>query len=394
MKRERIVEFVGGNEEETAYLRLQLRKSARELLDTWRLRREGDSHVDLLVVDDIGDGDVPMPVVGAGAGQRRVRLIDPAFGAAGMESVAWPLSQDTIVALLNKASRAAAKPQPAALPVIQHNVYDDLFEPDSVTRWQSGVDTLAQLPMEDFLDAWVAPTRESEAALTDEAEQLFRREIEPSHKEILKSIRLRDDVDVEATDGKTVGAGARQERRDAIGASSHTMHTLAVDEANARHSLLTYLTGRLLPGPARIEACHVVLTVDPRNRMFYAKGGLCIFEDCCTQALRRGDWQGLSASDFEVVKQQLEARPYSQLLWLCSYLANDAVAAAALPADGRYRLMQTFELQRDYPRAARIAQALQQRTTLAAAAAAARVSVAEAQRVAAAFDAVGFLIPD
>lgn len=394
MKPERIVEFVGGNEEETAYLRLQLRKCARELLDSWRLRREGDGHVDLLVVDDMGDGEFPVPIAGTGGGQRRVRLIDPAFGAAGMESVAWPLAQDTIITLFNKASRAASKPQPAAPPVIQHNVYDDLFEPDSVTRWQSGVDTLAQLPMEDFLDAWVAPTRESEAALTDEAEQLFRREIEPSHKEILKSIRLRDDVDIEATDGKTVGTGARQERRDAIGVSSHTMQTLAVEEANARHPLAVYLTGRLLAGPARIEACHVVLTVDPRNRVFYAKGGLCIFEDCCMQTLRRGDWHSLSASDFAEVKQQLEARPYAQLLWLCAYLANDAAAAQALPADGRYRLMQTIDLQRDYPRAARIAQALRERTTLAAAAVAARATLTEAQRVAAAFDAVGFLIPD
>jgi len=394
MKRERIVEFVGGSEDEIAFLRLTLRKAARQLADKWRLRREDDSHVDLLIIPDLGDaGAVPLPLA-ANDAQRRVRLIDPVFGAAGMETTLWPPPLEQIVKLLNLTSVAGEMPLPGASAVIQQNVYDDLFEPDPTSRWHGSGDLAIQIPTLDFNDDWSPPPRARESDLTLQAEQLFRKDPREPHKDTLEAIRLHDHIDIEATEGRTTGGASRMDRRDATGNVAYVKHRLSAQEADARHTLASYLAGRLLPGPARIETAHVVLTLDPRNRQFYAKGALCVFEECCRQVLRRGDWRDLSSAEFAQVKSQLSPRAFAELHWLCVYVDDRAFVAAELGADTRYRLIQNLQLQADYPRAARVAQALEGRCTLAAAAAAAGVSLAEAQRVAHAFDVVGFLIPD
>lgn len=136
----------------------------------------------------------------------------------------------------------------------------------------------------------------------------------------------------------------------------------------------------------------MVLTLDPRNRLYYARGGLILFEECCKQKLRRGDWRALSSNEFAAIRQQLEGRPYAPLQWLCAYL--DDVAAQEPDDFLRYRVLQNIDLQGCYPSAARIAQILLGGATLKAAAAATGTSLADAKRVAAAFDAVGLLVPE
>ena len=396
MKRERIIEFVGGSEDEIAYLRLLLRKAASKLLDRWRLWRDDDSHADVLVIDDNSEAAVQAPPTARGGGQRRVRLIDPQFGAAGIETVLWPLSVEKITQLLNLNRKPPEVERPAVIApaMIQQNVYDDLFEPDPTGRWHQGVDVDAHFPNLDFTGEWVAPPRAPDSAMMLEAEMLFRTDPRSQHKEAVKAMRLHHDVDVEATEGHTFASGSRKDRRGSIGLAADTTHTLTPLEANSPLPLAAYLTGKLLPGPSRIEAGYVTLTLDPRNRLYYAKGALCVFEDCCKKPMRRGDWRALSVSEFSEVKKQIEPRPFVELLWLSAYTDESAAAATELDSESRYRLTETIELQRDYPRAARVARELQQACTLSAAAATARVTLTEAKRVAAAFDAVGYLIPD
>lgn len=389
MKRDRILEFVGGSEEEIAYLRLLLRRAGKRLTDTWRLRQEDDSHVDLAIVHDLSDGSAP-----AANAVRRVRLIDSVFGAAGMETTTWPLSFEQLVSTLNTTAVAGAAPAAAVSgPLIQQNVYDDLFEDAPSDRWRSGIEIDPNAPLLDQHADWVPPPQQQESLLTLQAEELFRREPHPDHKETLAAIRLNDDVAIEATDAKTVRGGSHKDLRDANGILAGALHTLTFEESKQWHRFPTYLTGRLLPGPARIEICHITLTLDPRNRQYYARGALGMFEECCRQSLRRGDWQSLAAIEFAEIKDQLAPRPYAELLWLCTYI-DERAANPDIGVETRYRLIQSIDLTRDYPGAARVAHELQQRCTIAAAAAAAGVPVAVAQRVAHAFDTLGFLIPD
>ncbi len=392
MKRERIVEFVGGNDEEVAYLRLLLRKSANQLTDRWRLRREEDSHVDLVIIHDIVDASEPGS---SSAMPRRVRLIDSVFGAAGMETTAWPPSFEQLVRTLNSTAVVSETPASAvSAPIIQQNIYDDLFEDTLSDRWRSSIEIDPTAPLLDQNVDWVPPPHQQESLLTLQAEELFRRDPHPDHKESLAAIRLTDDVDIEATDAKTIRGGSRKDLRDANGILAGTLHTLTFEESRQWHPFAAYLSGRLLPGPARIEVCHIMLTLDPRNRHYYARSTLAMLEECCTQSLRRGDWQSLAAGEFAAIKEQIAPRPYAELLWLCTYIDERPSAEASIDTETRYRLIQSIDLTRDYPGAARVAHELQQRCTIAAAATAAGVPLAVARRVAQAFDAMGFLIPD
>ncbi len=377
MKRERIIEFVGGSEEEIAYLRLLLRKAAASLSERWRARREDDRHVDLVVIHDASD----LPVAADPAAQRRVRVIDSVRGAAGMETAPWPLTREDIVRLLNATSnRETARPESA--PAIQQNVYDDIFESSLADRWQVGESFDPEAPLHDFNDHWSPPPPLQESALMEAAEQLFRREPDPVHKDVLASIRLHDRVQIEATEGSTDRAEVR-----AVSLANPA-------ESNQMHPLVSYLTSRMLSGPSRIESGHIVLTLDPRNRSYYSRATLRAFEDCCSKQLRRGDWQLLTTHQFNEIKASLPPRPYTELLWLCAFLdQSSADAAPQFAADARFRLIQNIDLQRDYPVAACIARELDQRCTLATAALAAGVSLETAQRIAAAFDTVGCLIP-
>jgi hypothetical protein len=371
-----------------------LRKAAAQLSDKWRLRRDGDGHVDLLIIHDLEDpASVPMPLEN---GQRRVRLIDPVFGAAGMETALWPLSQEKLVRLFNLTGFAADMQRPVAppAPAIQHNVYDDLFDNEPSGRWQVAIDDeVAATPLDDD-HTLVAQARAREAELMREAEQFFRHDAREDHKQALKAIRLHESVDVEATEGKTLPSVARVDRRAALGEFADTTITLTPHEANLRYPLLDFLTGRMLPGPAAVNLDNLALTLDPRNKLYFARGALCIFEDGCRLSLRRGDWRGLTAMEFGEIRRAIEPRPYAELIWLCVYANDSTRPEFELEDEMRYRLTQSLELGRDFPRAARVAQELAKGCTLVAAANLARVPLAEARRVAAAFDAVSFLVPD
>ncbi|GMU43356.1 MAG: hypothetical protein IT479_01710 [Xanthomonadales bacterium] len=378
MKRERILEFVGGSDDEVAYLRLLIRRAAVQLEDKWRLRRDGDEHVDLLVIADNGEEAL------APGAPRRVRLVDPAFGAAGMETVHWPLSLEQLVKLFNLTGVAAA--QPPAGPAITHNVYDDLFDSEPSDRWKTS---------DNLLDSdadWMPPADTRGAELMHEAEAFFRHDPREQHRDALKSIRLPDHVDVEATEGKTEWGIARKDKRGALASGLvGTLHTLTTEEAESRHPLSAFLSGRLLPGPSRAEVAGIALTLDPRNRQYYARGALCVLAEMCRSAPRRGDWRTLSTGDFAAVRERLPARPYLELRWLCAWIED---APAELDDGLRYRLIERIDLAADYPREAQVVRALAQGSTLSDAAFTAGVPIIEVRRIAAALDAIGALLPE
>lgn len=391
MKRERIIEFVGATEEEVAWLRLMVRRLAVQLVDRWRMRRDDDASVDLLVVADNGEDGLPRA-----DSDRRVRLIDPAFGPKGMEVLAWPPPAERLVQMLNLAGVApAAAPAPpapepdapaAATSAIRYDVYDDLFDGEPASQWKSGDHLLGA-------DAdWVPPPLPG-ADLIDEAEAFFRRDDRVELTHALKSIKLPTDLEIEATEGKTEHGIARKDRRGQIDPKlAGTLHTLTHEEAEAKHPLAGYLGGRLLPGPSRIEVGEVLLVLDPRNRQYYTRGVLSTLEDLCRMPLRRGNWRTLTTKDFEAVRQKLPARPYAVLSWLCAYL--DADCGADLDEHTRYRSLQALELGLEYTQAERVAAMLAGGCTLGEAAAGARVRLSEARRVAGALDAIGALLPD
>lgn len=381
MKRERIIEFVGGTEEEVAWLRLMVRRLAVQLVDRWRMRRDDDAAVDLLVVADNDDDGLPRR-----DSSRRVRLVDPAFGPKGMEILAWPPPTERLIQLLNLVGVAPASEAPAQSTAIRHDIYDELFESEPAEHWKAGDHLLVHDK------DWTPPPLPG-ADLIHEAEAFFRRDDRLELTEALKSIKLPSNLEIEATEGKTDHGIARKDRRGQIDPKlAGTLHTLTREEAEASHPLSTYLTGRLLPGPSRIEVGQVSVVLDPRNRVFHTTGSLSTLEEACQHLIRRGSWRTLTATDFEAIRQKTRPRPYAALSWLCAYL--EPGVGSELDEDTRYRVLQPIELGIEYAPAERVAAVLASGCTLVEAAAAARTSLAEARRVAGALDAIGALLPD
>jgi hypothetical protein len=398
------VEFVGGSDEQIAWMRLSLRRAGELLRDGWRLRREDDARVDLLIVPHFEEGT-------AADSMRQVRVIDPTMSVA-MSVAPWPLTKDLLIEVLNRigASTQAVAPVPASVstpaivvapglvaqaPVVQapsiqssiahNNLYDDIYE-SSGPLTMVDVDQIEAGP-----DApWLMPRLE-DSPLIQEAEQLFKRKLDPE-LERLASIRLSASTGVEGTEGFTRMSDQRGEKRSAVGAGVETGIGLSAEEAAQMMPFSAYL-GRVLPGPAQLIHDNLVITLDPRARKYHAQAALCLFDELCRTRIRRGDFKMLSSEEFAELKQRLPPRPFAELQWLCAFVAEGHSTGTELQDHEPYRLMDRIDLSRDFPPAERVAQTLLQGCSLQQAAQAARVALPIVRRVAAAFDELGWLVP-
>lgn len=439
MKKERSIDFVGASDEEQAHLRLLLRRASAQTMDSWRLRQEGEPAAELLLVDEHSIVGASALATARQSGQRYLRLVDGETAAA--DAVARPLSLAMVVRLLNLSSMALDTPAVQSPPpaLILGNPYDDLFaddDADSGGSFRPRYDDVPEAPSFDRREPIAEPLRKPEPppsatasrvptrpahapaptstpapaaahptptlsvdlgeAVLRGPEDIFRRDLARPYKEALKQIRLDDSVRIEATEGLSDRASAKKDRRAGVGPASNAIasgsHTLTLDEASQTYRLGEYLHGSLLPGPSTIRYNEIELTLDPRNRKYHARGSLVVFEDLCREPLLRGAWHGLSSVEFSLLRDRLPARPYDELAWLVVFLDRGHPRAAELDVSTTYWLSSSFDLVRDYPRAARVARELTSGATIEAAAAAARVGLEEARRVAAAFDVLGWLV--
>lgn len=355
MQREHIVELVGGGDEATALLRLQLRRAAKQLRAPWRLRRDNDATIDMMIVADTGE--IP------GEELKRCRLIDPSSGPTAMSYLPWPLAVPQLIDLLNARSAVAS-------PIIAHNIYDDLFD-----ETPSGFVTLD-------LDSIPFEMRGSD--LMDEAEAFFRRDSRKEQSDALRAMHLPEMAAVEATDGDTGAGASRRHLRESLSTKTNARHL-----AGASFALTDYLTGSLLSGPSRVDVDGIQLVLDPRQQQYHANASLCVLEHFVCRTFAVNQWRLLTTQEFAAVRQLWPPRPYAELQWLAAYLNTQP--AVTLANDKRYRLRATLDVQRDYARAARVTRELALGTTLRDAAAAARVTLDEVRRVAMACASAGLL---
>jgi len=387
MARTWILDFVGASDEEQARLRLLMRKGAPQLAEPWRLRVEPEERPDLVLVDAssiVGFNaltearNAGLPCVLAGVGLT---------GAADERVLPQPFKLDTIVEMLNRhIAPAPVASDVAKAPVIEHNIFDDFFSGGGGSDPDQVVD-------EHALELKLAPY--SLEFAIDEAEAKFKLDAKDDVHESLGRIKLGDDISVEASRETRRTAALRE---SGIRVSSappldpSIIHGAAIDDDVERYRLETFLTMPILAGPARLVIADAApLTVDPRTRLFYAKGSLCVFEPHCVRKLAPADFQPLSLHEFEDVRHQFPAREYPELLWLCAYLNSGGVLAPHLDANAMYRLRRSFEIGRDYAAAARIVRELQRVGRAQDLAATARCSLGEVFNVLNAFDAIGFL---
>src|SRR5262249_26063323 len=157
---------------------------------------------------------------------------------------------------------------------IEHNIFDDFF----TGAGDPGAD---QVIDEANFEVKLAPY--SLEFAIDEAEAKFKADADRDPHESLSKIKLGDDITIEATEGLTARSVAQKESGIRVSSappiSPQVAYGAELSVEQDQYRMEVFLTRPILPGPARLTLHDAApLVLDPRNRMFYAKGSLVVFE--------------------------------------------------------------------------------------------------------------------
>ena len=377
---EKRIAVVGVSDEETAHLRLLLRKAAGELSNAWRWSSE--SGADLLIVDPSSFAGQMARSRATAAGMRVAIFSDEPVLDNDLV-LRRPLRVANVVTVLNQVARMATGE--GDIESQKRDFYfRDISEGDL-----SDVDGLEMAESDSH-----APTSDAAPGL----EELLR--IDPV--EVKEAARVKGSLDDNTTVFGTGGPTARSEAR---GREAHDVFSRTRDETPpetvlmrggatdmTRHSLRIYLDSDVLGGPARIALPDSPpLVLDPKLKMFHSTGRLAELEPYCRTALRPADWHTLTSAELAELRVAEPAQPYLRLIWLYVLVHSEGQLARHLDPGGTYRLKRWIEIERDFSAYFRIASTLLQPARLHEIAAASGASMADVFDAVNAFDAIGLI---
>jgi hypothetical protein len=381
---EKRIAIVGVSDEETAHLRLLMRKAGEELAHRWTWSNE--SAADLVVVDPSSFAG-QMARTRAQSGGLRCAVFGADLAAANDLVLQRPLKLANVVDVLNSAGGSA----PTAAPTIDPHRHDFYFRDVGEESHDAPIV---------FGD--VAARRTPDAA--PGLEELLR--VDPH--DVREATRVKSTLD----DATVFGVGeptARSETRlsDSMRHNRPAEPVTRVDPAkstnaaptrkvrlsdNARHPLRDYLDGDLLGGPARIVLDDApALVLDPKQKVFHTPGALAKLEPYCRTALRVADFQPLTTSELAELRIDQPPQPYARLIWLDVLLRSNGQLARHLDPGGTYRLIRWIEIERDFSSYFRIASSMLQPARLHEIAAASGAAMSDVFDVVNAYDAIGLI---
>ena len=374
------IAVVGVSDEETAHLRLLMRKATAELTHGWQWGNE--SRADLLIVDPASFAGQMARTRAQAAGMRYAVFSDEAV-VGGELVLRRPLKVANVVAVLNQA--AAMVPRPEGMEPHKQDFYlGDVGDESAVDADE--LDISAYEPAKRLPDA--APG----------LEELLR--IDPV--EVKESARIKTALDENTTVFGTSGPTARSEAR---GREAPDIFTRSTADApiesvlvrggstdTSRHSLRAYLDSDILGGPARIALPDMpALALDPKNKMYHSSARLAALEPYCKTALRSSEWQRLTTSELGELRLAEPPQPYQRLIWLYVLVHSEGKLARHLDPGGTYRLTRWIEIERDFSSYFRIASTMLQGARLHEIAATSGASMADVFDAVNAFDAIGLI---
>ena len=372
---------VGVSDEETAHLRLLMRRGLGELSHSWKWGSE--SNADLLVVDPSSFSG-QMARTRALAGGTRCAIFSDDPDVAGTElALHRPLKAANVVDVLNRAARMAERSE----GIVPHNYFRDVGEDEA-----GGAEASEMLG----LDHAATPRDKAAPGL----EELLR--IDPV--EVREAARIKAALDENTTVFGTSGPTARSEVRGkeapevlSRGRAETQPETVLARRTGAppemaRHNLRAYLDSDLLGGPARITLPDAPpLVLDPKLKVFHSPGRLATLEPYCRAALRPADWQTLTTAELYELRGTEPPQPYLKLVWLYVLVHSEGKLARHLDPGGTYRLSRWIEIERDFSEYFRIASTMLQAGRLHEIAAASSASMADVFDVVNAYDAIGLI---
>ncbi len=353
------IAVIGASDEETAHLRLLIRRSADELDCPWRFGDENGA--DLVVVDLRAFSGQMARTRALGAGIRCAVLSDEPVAGADLV-VQRPLVRANIIAVLNEVARGVERPSIGA-----HT--DDFYTrelgeeaADAPRGPSTPVPGLDEMLRPEPVELRPGATPAQAPAAAPPAAQ-----------------------PVAGTAPDTSRGAAPSPRRQYASRASMLADT-------APHRLREYLAGGLLSAPAR----HVLpdcppLVLDPKNAMAYSPSGLQALAPWCRAQWPLRDWQPLTGAELAGLRASWNAHPYERLVWLDALLHAGGRLPGHLDPGGTYKLRHWIEIEKDLSRYFRIASAMLQPVRLHEAAAAADAPMEDVFDFVAACDAIGLL---
>lgn len=374
---EKIIAVVGVSEEDTAHLRLLLRKAASELRYHWRWGAEDGA--DLVVVDPKSfAGELARNRVQA-VGARCATLLDADAADSAWLTLHRPLKLPAFIDVMRTVEDTVIGELP--LTPVSHEFY---FSTDA--------------------DAYDAPASVSVQVPSLRVEPGFDEQLrhDPADDRPVHVVPMHIDpgTRIEATGEPT----QRSESRGADSFDALRRHPLAlepdaalpfrrdaVEDVRGR-PLRAYLEEGLLGGPSRIELDGVpALVLDPKNAMFHAGNTLRALMPYCRTPLLRSVWQALTTTELVAIRENEPSQPYERLFWLDALVRSQGRLAAHLDPGGRYWLRRPFSAGEEFPVVARIAEALREPLRLHEIAAAAEAAMGDVFDTINAYDAIGCL---
>lgn len=353
MSRPRTLAIIGVSDEESAHLRLLLRKGMTGLEHEWRIGSEDGA--DLLIVDH---GSFAGQMARARAQATGVRYA--VFSDTPVDGVdlvlSRPLRATDLCGLLNHVAHARATPPFGA------NTADfytrDLGDDDGGTA-RHVPDEAAVHGLDDVLRPRPVELRTPAVALPEAG---LGHAVAPP----------RVPVDTARARARTTSGG------------------LLAD--TTPHGLRAYLDQGLLRMPARFTLPgKVPLVLDPKNRVAHIEAPLATLEAYCRARWRPCDWESVTSAELSELRANVPAQPYSRFVWLHVLLHSGGHLARHLDPGGTYRLAQWAGVDRELGRYFRIATALLQPLRLHEIAAASGAPMADVFDVVNAYDAIGLI---
>ncbi|WP_257385783.1 hypothetical protein [Tahibacter caeni] len=395
MRIDKTLVVIGLSDDDTAHLRLLLRKAGEQLRQRWRWGSEQGA--DLVVVDTNAFAGQMARTRALAAGMRVAVITDDPAESDQELRLHRPLKLPNVVAVFNTAGGDFT-----LAPQLQSGG-DDLYLEFARTP-SSKLDppsALVRMIKEDGVaDPAVLGGLHVDAPVPD-GDDPFHRDEQAHKPRYSVPLTLDENTQVERTSGATPRSEARafevSEGLTLQGSAPgpNTLPpvkrgSLAVD--GSRHALLDYLQGNLLAGPAQIRFDGAVsLTLDPKNRLFHSDGSLAQLAAYVREPLALGDWRRLTTAEFNPIRESQPAQPYQNLIWLQALAGSGGRLSPQLDPGGTYRLKHWIELDRDLNQHQRIARSMMQPARLNEIAAAANVPLAEVFDVVNAYHAIGLI---
>ena len=380
------VQYVGGSDEESAHLRLLLRKARSRLQAQWTWDEDA-AEPDLLLADPATlAGDAAL-VEARNAGRPFISVVDRDAPDSGEWQLRRPLKADALVRVVNALTPSSG----GGLDMTGQD--EDFFSTDL------GED-LALLDPEAYasIPTGAAGGRPATPEELEDFEALFKRDPLEGSPRIAIPTRLGADTTIEAAHGGSARSEARREQvreRLAQGLDdAGRERPLAQRSAEDLRilALVDFLDPAVLPAPARTTHGGLVqLVLDPKQACFHSPASLEDLELYCLQMIPVSSWERLTSGELAGIREQMPVRPWAQLRWLYRLLNSNQRLARHLDPGGRYWLTGQLDLGEDYPGARAIAAAMEAPLKLNEIAERAGTGVGEVINVVNAFDAIGLL---